>query len=93
MQHFMEDMRTHDDEFSFLFLNQDKILRIQLQRVQRDAIIIIIKFSRKDTNSFLVTFSLLLSSLLFKRPNDVIVKMVYYYRHLFFKVKAVMKRL
>ena len=27
----MEDVNIHNDEFSFLFLNQDKIFRIQLQ--------------------------------------------------------------
>ena len=37
MQHFMEEMNIRWWIISFLFLNQDKILRIQLQQVQRDA--------------------------------------------------------
>ena len=31
MRRFMEGVNIYTDEFSFLFLNQDKIFRIQLQ--------------------------------------------------------------
>ena len=30
MRRFMEDVNIHNDEFFFLFLNQDKIFKIQL---------------------------------------------------------------
>lgn len=86
MQHFIEDMSIQWWIFLPLFWTRINLKNSTPAGPNR---CIIINFEMMQIH-FLVTFSLLLSSLLFKCPNDVIVKMVYYYWHLFLKVKAVM---